>query len=139
MEVEEKRMKEGNNESRETHDCLNTIQASETQSVVRRPTRTGDIIVVSFYKEKRCIECFNILQKKICVSRRILQNNVSQPGVRELRVQVRHFYRSINPLTPNDHYSGRTAPLKSKRRILYIYSTNMGTEYFNLLTPELFF
>jgi len=36
----------------------------------------------------------------------------------------------INPLTPNDYYSGRTAPLTSKRCILYIYSTNTGTEYF---------
>ena len=36
----------------------------------------------------------------------------------------------INPLTPKDHYSGRTAPLTSKRCILYIYSTNTGTEYF---------
>ena len=36
----------------------------------------------------------------------------------------------INPLTPNDDYSGRTAPLNSKRYILYIYSTNIGTEYF---------
>jgi len=36
----------------------------------------------------------------------------------------------INHLTPNDHYSGRTAPLNSKRCILYIYSTNIGTEYF---------
>jgi len=36
----------------------------------------------------------------------------------------------FNPLTPNDHYSGRTAPLTSKRCILYIYSTNTGTEYF---------
>jgi len=36
----------------------------------------------------------------------------------------------INPLTPNDHYSGRTAPLTSKRCILYIYSTSLGTEYF---------
>ena len=36
----------------------------------------------------------------------------------------------FNPLTPNDPYSGRTAPLTSKRRILYIYSTNIGTEYF---------
>ena len=33
-------------------------------------------------------------------------------------------------MTPNDHYSGRTAPLTSKRCILYIYSTNIGTEYF---------
>ena len=36
----------------------------------------------------------------------------------------------FNLLTPNDHYSGRTAPLTSKRYILYIYSTNIGTEYF---------
>ena len=31
---------------------------------------------------------------------------------------------------PKDHYSGRTAPLTSKRCILHIYSTNTGTEYF---------
>jgi len=36
----------------------------------------------------------------------------------------------INPLTPNDHYSGRTTLLTSKRCILFIYSTNTGTEYF---------
>ena len=35
-----------------------------------------------------------------------------------------------NPLTDNDPYRGRTAPLTSKRCILYIYSTNIGTEYF---------
>ena len=37
---------------------------------------------------------------------------------------------SINPLTPNDNYKGRTAPLTSKHCILYIYSTNISTEYF---------
>ena len=36
----------------------------------------------------------------------------------------------LNPLTPNDLYMSRTAPLTSKRCILYIYSTNVGTEYF---------
>jgi len=36
----------------------------------------------------------------------------------------------INPLTPKDPYSGRTAPLTSKLYILYIYSTNIGTQYF---------
>ena len=36
----------------------------------------------------------------------------------------------INRLTPNDPYMGRTAPLTSKRCILYIYSTNIGAEYF---------
>ena len=37
---------------------------------------------------------------------------------------------NINRLAPNDLYMGRTAPLTSKRCILYIYSTNIGTEYF---------
>jgi hypothetical protein len=38
--------------------------------------------------------------------------------------------QTVNPLTPNVTYRGRTAPLTSKRCILYIYSTNIGTEYF---------
>ena len=37
---------------------------------------------------------------------------------------------TLNPLTPNDPYSGRTAPLISKRCILYIYLTDIGTESF---------
>ena len=45
----------------------------------------------------------------------------------------------INPLTPNDTYRGRTAPLTSKRSILYIYSTNIGTEYFKHSTYSPFF
>jgi len=44
-------------------------------------------------------------------------NDLQKPTVEE-----------TNPLTPNDHYSGRAAPLTSKRCILYIYSTNIGTE-----------
>ena len=36
----------------------------------------------------------------------------------------------INRLKPNDPYMGRNAPLNSKLCILYIYSTNIGTEYF---------
>jgi len=39
------------------------------------------------------------------------------------------MHRAINLLAPNDDYSGRTAPLTSKCCILYIYSTNIGTEY----------
>ena len=42
-------------------------------------------------------------------------------------VRAPHIF---NPLTPNDHYSGRTALLTSKRCILYIYSKNISTEYF---------
>ena len=36
----------------------------------------------------------------------------------------------VNRLTPTDPYMGSTAPLNSKRCILYIYSSNIGTEYF---------
>ena len=40
------------------------------------------------------------------------------------------FWYIFNPLNLNDPYRSRTAPLTSKRCILYIYSTNIGTEYF---------
>jgi len=46
---------------------------------------------------------------------------------------------SINPLTPNDPYSGRTSPLTSKHCILYIYSTNTGAEYFKHSIYSAFF
>ena len=36
----------------------------------------------------------------------------------------------FNPLTPNDLYMSRAALLTSKRCVLYIYSTNIGTDYF---------
>ena len=50
--------------------------------------------------------------------------------------QIYNFFKKnymlhfLNPLTYNDNYSGRTAPLTSMRCILYFYSTNIGTEYF---------
>jgi hypothetical protein len=43
---------------------------------------------------------------------------------------VKHNIHLINRLTPSDLYMSRTATLTSKRWILYIYSTNVGTEYF---------
>jgi hypothetical protein len=42
-------------------------------------------------------------------------------------------------LTPNDHFSGRTAPLTSRSCILYIYSTNIRTEYFKHAAHSPFF
>ena len=41
-----------------------------------------------------------------------------------------HDDDDVYPLTPNDLYISRTPPLTSKRCILYIYSTNIGSEYF---------
>ena len=47
---------------------------------------------------------------------------------RGTEIQVHNF--TFSPLTPNDLYISRTTPLTSKHCILYIYSTNIGTEYF---------
>ena len=44
--------------------------------------------------------------------------------------ECRRSEDNINRLTPNDLYISRTTPLTSKSCILYIYSTNVGTEYF---------
>jgi len=40
---------------------------------------------------------------------------------------------------PNDDYSGCAAPVTSKNFILYIYSTNIGTEYFKCCIYSPFF
>jgi hypothetical protein len=49
------------------------------------------------------------------------------------------IYKNINHLTPNGHFSGRTAPLTSRRCILYIYSTNIRTKYFEHAAHSPFF
>ena len=41
-----------------------------------------------------------------------------------------HFSAATHSKATLNHYRGRTAPLTSKSCILYIYSTNIGTEYF---------
>jgi hypothetical protein len=46
--------------------------------------------------------------------------------VRDKRIS----FSSVKPLKLNDPYRGRALPLTSKRCILYIYSTNIRTEYF---------
>jgi hypothetical protein len=48
-------------------------------------------------------------------------------------------HKEINRLMPNDPNIGRTAPLTSKVCILYIYSTNEGTEYFKQALYSPFF
>jgi len=47
------------------------------------------------------------------------------------RAHIHYICATIfNHLTPNGHYMGRTAQLTSRCCILYIYSTNIRTEYF---------
>jgi hypothetical protein len=46
---------------------------------------------------------------------------------------------NINHLTPDGHFGGCTAPLTSRRCILYIYSTNIRTEYVKHVAHSPFF
>jgi len=48
-------------------------------------------------------------------------------------------FRGFNPLKSNDPYMGHNAPLTSRRCILYIYSTNIRTEYFKHAAHSPFF
>ena len=60
----------------------------------------------------------------------VLENNKGIVFFEALLQDIISRSKCVYRLTPNDPYMGRTAPLTSKRCILYIYSTNIGTEYF---------
>jgi len=79
-------------------------------------TRTGELFLGALAEQGKAVIRFVI---SVCP---FTWNN-SAP-------KERIFIKSFNPLTPNDHSSDRTAPLTSKHCVLYIYSTNTGTEYF---------
>jgi len=51
-------------------------------------------------------------------------------GKKPLGRPRRRWEENINHLTPKGHYMGRTAQLTPRCCILYIYSTNIRTEYF---------
>ena len=63
-------------------------------------------------------------------SKRVVETRVCKIGV---------TLTLLNRLTPNDPYMGGTAPQTSKCCILYIYSTNIGTEYFKRALYSPFF
>ena len=50
-----------------------------------------------------------------------------------------HVFMFNNPLKPKDAYVVRTPPLTSRHCILYIYSTNIPTEYFKHAAHSPFF
>jgi len=76
---------------------------------------------------KAGVEClFVIYLTTVSVAQGVTWSANNKSGKMRKGMYVAYF----NPLTPNDPYSGRTATLTSKRCILYIYSTNIGTEYF---------
>ena len=76
--------------------------------------------------------CKSITNTNNCSGHR---TNLPHHGRKSFSIQPYYFFYYwvmfiFNRLTPNDPYMGRTVPLTSKRCILRIYSTNIGTEYF---------
>ena len=78
------------------------------------------------WKEEKCIHAF----------RGELTTWKNEKTLRILRYK---WNNNMNPLTPNDDYSSRTALLNPKSCILYIYSTHIGTEYFKRGSNSPFF
>jgi len=65
----------------------------------------------------------------LCVQLHVMTNLLIE-WLNRMPYRVSFAIDSINHLRPNGHYMGRTAQLTSRCCILYIYSTNIGTEYF---------
>jgi len=55
----------------------------------------------------------------------MIQHEMYRHGGRETSRGATTHSVDLTLVTPNDPYRGRTAPLTSKRCILYIYSTNI--------------
>jgi len=106
----------------------------ETRAVIKFfwfPARQG--AVVTSRHSDRNISFFSFLVALRTYQHPCILQRCSSPSsctVRRLWSYIIQAYLRFNPLTPNDPYMSRTAPLTSKCCILYIYSTNVGTEYF---------
>jgi hypothetical protein len=72
-----------------------------------------------------------------------LRTHVSNPyttvGLITVQYNFSLDFLDINHLKPNGHFSGRTAPLTYRRCSLFIYSTNIRTEYFKHAAYSSFF
>ena len=81
------------------------------------------------------------LQQQQRADRSVLHccSRIIRAAIRRCLVQETVDLSVVNRLTPNDPYMGRTAPLTPKSCILYIYSTNIGTEYFKHALYSRFF
>jgi len=97
---------------------------------------TSNIWTLSEWRTVQNVKCSRC-QNSYCrwsVSRLRSENDTILTRVVKLKIicteSRRWFEDNIMPLKPNDPYRSRTAPLTSKRCVLYIYSTNIGTEYF---------
>ena len=86
----------------------------------------GVYICTSFLKFSK----YNIKNRAVSLLALISVRNFYEHCTFEWNCSDCIYIHFINPFKPNDPYRCRTAPLTSKLCILYIYSTNIGTEYF---------
>ena len=98
----------------------------ESFAIFKRTSEDGPWIPYQFYRWDMspggsAVVC---LQAQVCTDRRFI--------VLPSRPDPPKF--AFNHLTPNGHYMGRTTQLTSRCCILYIYSTNIRTEYFKHAT-----
>ena len=80
------------------------------------------VYTLRFFFSSKCSLFHNFNVFGSCIIR-ILYTKITKKSFR---------HQKVNPLTP-------TAPLTSKRCILYIYSTNIGTQYFKHGILSVFF
>jgi len=69
---------------------------------------------------KMCVLIYSTILCKIFVILRRTERDIII-NLQRLHVKYTFFMSEFNLLTPNDPYMGRTAPLTSKRCILYIF------------------
>jgi hypothetical protein len=81
--------------------------------------------------EKQCLSCSNIPS----IARKVRQT----PKANLLVNKNQFIHQMINHLTPNGHFSGRTAPLTYRCSIFFIYSIALRTEYFKHAAHSPFF
>ena len=99
---------------------------------IHTPIWLDSIMRSDIHKVTACGRCFTELG--------IIYHRVSLVTFKSLYPQKAATQQcAFNPLKPNDAYIGRTAPLTSRRCILYIYSTNICTEYFKHAAHSPFF
>jgi len=86
--------------------------------------------------------------ERVCVGEEMLESDTADTFVSShqshsqvLRINNTNALSTFffKHLTPNDRFSGRTAPLTYRCCIFFIYSTNIRTEYFKHVAYSLFF
>jgi hypothetical protein len=118
---------------RPTRSSILGLQAAETNNSPARPSVRPSVLTV----QVQCDSEGGFSCTAACVTRKMLMpvlrfrspirgQNVKSSSYRYFSSRI----SIVNPLTPNDHYSCRTASLTSKRCILYIYWKNICSEYF---------